>query len=145
MMVLSRRTQKLLAWWLVLTMTSMLVNIYAQGPAPDCLQYTDDPCTTTCIGCTYMSATDTFRERCCCRSDWGCWFNPFAYNSQVSRCLRRVYYCIVEVRNPTPPPDYIRHSYPCCAEPLDRASSGYCYEVNGAPCCDPGNSTAPCY
>ncbi len=63
MMVLSRRAQKLLAWWMVLTMASILVNAFTQGPPPDCYQYTDDPCTTTCIGCYYMQATDTFRER----------------------------------------------------------------------------------
>jgi hypothetical protein len=132
MMVLSRRTQKLMAWWLVLTTTSMLVNIYAQGPAPDCLQYTDDQCTTTCIGCTRTAPTNILIEMCCCRPDWGCKLNPFTPNSQVSRCHRRMYFCIVETGD-------IRVVYECCAEPEE------CFEVDGAPCCEQqGVSTALC-
>jgi hypothetical protein len=132
MMVLSRRTQKLLAWWLILTMTSMLVNVYAQGSPLDCSKvYTDDPCTTTCIGCTRTAPTNILIEMCCCRPDWGCKLNPFTPNSQVSRCHRRMYFCIAETGD-------IRVVYECCAEPEK------CFEVDGAPCCEQGVSTALC-
>jgi hypothetical protein len=132
MMVLSRRTQKLLAWWLVLTMTSILVNVYAQGSPLDCSKvYTDDPCTTTCMGCTKTEPTLILREMCCCRPDLGCKLNPFTSNSQVSLCRRRLHLCIVETGGE-------KIAYECCPEPEE------CFEVNGAPCCDPGKSTALC-
>ncbi len=143
MISLSLKERKLLIYSIVINIISILVNIRAQvGPAPDCYQYTDDPCTTTCIGCTYTRATNTFREWCCCRPDWGCWLNPFEYNHQVSRCIRRVMYCIVQIPG-TDPPQY--HSYPCCLEPKGTDATGYCDEVNGAPCCSPGFTTGACY
>jgi hypothetical protein len=139
--MLSKGEQKLLAWYAVITMTSLLVNTFAQGPMPNCYDYTDDPCTTTCIGCTYLVGTDTFKERCCCRPDWGCWANPLTYDSQVSRCTRRIAYCVIQIPG-TDPPQY--HSYQCCVEPRDNEATGFCYEVDGAPCCSPGLSTGQC-
>ena len=60
MISLSLKERKLLIYLIVINMISILINIGAQvGPAPDCYQYTDDPCTTTCIGCTYTRATNT--------------------------------------------------------------------------------------
>ena len=41
--MLSKGEQKLLAWYAVITMTSLLVNAFTQGPMPNCYDYTDDP------------------------------------------------------------------------------------------------------
>jgi len=34
--MLSKGEQKLLAWYAVITMTSLLVNAFTQGPMPNC-------------------------------------------------------------------------------------------------------------
>gem|GEM_PF-3689743 len=72
MLALSCRERKLLVYWTVITLTSVLFNAFTQGPPLDCSQYTDDPCTTTCIGCDWFEPTNIWVERCCCRPDWGC-------------------------------------------------------------------------
>jgi len=123
-----KKQQRLILVWLVITLLSFVVNSIGQYPGP--VPYTDDACLATCGRCDYRFPQGVLRWYCC-MWDYGCWFNPFEPDYQVSICDRPVTLCVVYI------PSGYMYEYYCCEPAIN------CDEINGAPCCEPYH-THPC-
>jgi len=122
-----KKQQMLILAWLVVTLLSFVVNSIEQYRVPN----TNDACLATCVGCDLQVPTPILVRWYCCMWDYGCWFNPFEPDYQVSICDRPLSLCLIYLG------EGMWQVIECCEPAVN------CSEVDGAPCCEPYN-VHPC-
>ena len=114
--------------WAVLMAFALPIVLGAGGsdPAPRIPPVSGDKCANNCpSGVTLYPDVNVYVT--CCWPDYGCFWNGFQPNNQMSPCTRKTYHY----------DDAQGVLRKCCAEPHS------CGEDNGAPCCY-NTKTLPC-